>query len=101
MEALDSFGTVKPSRTIMLFFLLGPLFPGLFSRLSNQRNARVQALVKGVEEIAEGVLARAKAEEDEEEGGQSIIGLFGKLLSFLFDPHGFREECTALTMYNL
>jgi len=76
MEALDSFGTVKPSQTIILFFLLGPLFPGLFSRLSNQRKARVQAFAKGVEEIAEGVLARAKAEEDEED--QSIIGLFGE-----------------------
>ena len=78
MAALDSFATMKPSLSITLLFVLGPLFPELFSRLSNQRKERVQALVKGVEQIAEGVLERVKAEKDDagvDEGDQSIIGL--------------------------
>ena len=80
MAALDSFGTVKPSLAIALF-VLGPLFPEFFSRLSNQRNKTVQTLAKGVEEIGQGVLARAEAEKDDADGGegdQSIVGLLSE-----------------------
>ena len=81
MVALDSFGTLKPSLAITLSFVLGPMFPGLFSRLSNQRNRRIQTLAKGVEDIAKEVLARAEAEKDDADGGegdQSIVGLLSE-----------------------
>lgn len=95
MAALDSLGTVKPSLTIKLFFAFGPLFPRLFSRLSNQRNARIKALVKSVETIAEGVLARIKVERDDVDGerDQSIISSLSESFFVIYStPTGFVER---------
>ena len=97
MATLDSFGTVKPSLAITLFFILGPLFPGLFSRMSNQRTERIQTLVQSVKEIAEEVLERVKAEGDSadgDEGDQSIIGLLSK--DFFSTPMGFVKSVRAI-----
>ena len=96
MAALDSFGTIKPSLAITLFFILGPLFPEFFSRLPNKRNKTVQTLARGVEEIAQELLTRAEAERDDTDGNEGDESIMG-LLSENFCRLSIQTPCVSLS----
>ena len=81
MEALDAMVSAKPSLASKLIFLIGPLFPGLLSRLPNRRKGMTRDWAMAVENVAVKVLERQKADQNgaaEEDLDQSIIGSFGK-----------------------
>lgn len=81
MEALDSLASVKPSLAIKLLALIGPTFPGLLSRLPDERNGKKRDFGIAAEKVAVEVLERHMADKDEAAGGsldQSIIGSIGE-----------------------
>ena len=81
MKALESMVSVKPSLAVKLIFLIGPMFPGLLSRMPNKRKGRTRDFAVEVEKVAVEVLERQMAVKDgaaEEDLDQSIIGSFGE-----------------------
>ena len=83
---LDSYESVNPSFAIMLFFVLGPLFPRLFSMLPNKMHEKQLHFTRNVREIAVDVLRSEKAVENDEavgEANQSIIEAFSEICSLI------------------
>ena len=81
MDAFNSLASVKPTLAAKLTFLLGPIWPGLFLRLPNERKQKTWAFMTEVGKFAAGVLERQIADKDaasREDLDQSIVGSVGE-----------------------
>jgi len=89
IAAFDSFGTVKPSFSIMLSFLVGVIFPQLSSWMPTSRKDSLKKLGNNTRGIAAELLYKAAKEKaDVDVGGQvdkSILGALGEEFSFFAD----------------
>ncbi|KIM47090.1 hypothetical protein M413DRAFT_440621 [Hebeloma cylindrosporum] len=76
MEGLNSFGSAKPSFSVMLAFLVGPRLPWLFTKIPNTRWKRFSTVTKAVKDIAGQLLEKAAKEKEllGAEVNKSIIG---------------------------
>ena len=86
MAAFNSFGTVKPSLSIMFSFLFGLIFPELSSRLPSDRRKKLQSIAKCAKETATELLAKAATENVDGSGGEvdkSNLGVLDENSSFL------------------
>jgi len=88
MEALDSFGSIKPSFYLVMMILLGPQFPSLASRIPNEGTNGAKALSKRLKEVAGQLLTKAR--KDKEFNGESVDGSILRTLGqSLFPFFGF------------
>ena len=81
MTTFDTFGTIKPSFSIMLSFLLGIIIPDLSSRIPNGRRTALQSLVRSTRGIATELLDKAAKEKVDASAGEvdnSILGVLGE-----------------------
>lgn len=81
MEALESLASAPLSLAAKVIFLVGPMFPGLVSKLPDRRKGKKLEFAKAFEKVAMGLLERQMAVKDEaaeDDLDQSIIGSFGE-----------------------
>ena len=81
MAAFDSFGSIKPSFSVMLSVVLGDVFPGFSWRIPNERTKSLMLLATSSRGIATDLLDRAaneKASDGEGEVDKSILGRLGE-----------------------
>jgi len=86
VAAVDSFGSIKPSFSIMLSFVLGMILPGLSSKIPNRLMRTMTSLAMGLRGIASELLDKATKEKAEVGAGEvdkSIIGALGEKCLFL------------------
>ena len=83
MTAFDSFGTIKPSFSIMLSLLLRLIFPELSSLIPNHRRESLRSIGTSTRGIATELLDKAEKEKGDgsevSEVDQSILGALGKV----------------------
>ena len=81
LAAFESLGSVKPSFAIMLSFVVGMIFPGLSTKIPNQRTRIMKSFGNGVRDIASELLDKATKEKAEVGAGEvdkSVIGALGE-----------------------
>jgi hypothetical protein len=78
--AFHSVDELKPSLSIMLVFLLGPLFPNLCAKIPNERWEKLAELAASLKIIAADLLNKANKETDDDDADRSILGVMGMLL---------------------
>ena len=86
MTAFDSFGTMKPSLSIMFTFLFGLIFPELSTRLPSAHRDSLKSIKRSTRGTATELLdkaAKEKADDCASEVNKSILGALGKNSSFL------------------
>jgi len=86
VAAVDSLGSIKPSFSIMLSFVLGMILPSLSTKIPNKLMQTMRSLGRGIREIADELLDKATKEKAEICAGEvekSIIGALGEKCLFL------------------
>ena len=86
MTAFESFGSIKPSLSAMLSFLLGMVFPKLSIRMPNNRRKAIKSLVASTRGVAIELLDKAtkeKADVNANEIDKSILGALREIFRFL------------------
>ena len=86
MAAFDSFGSIKPSFSIMLSVILGVVCPGLSWRIPTARKTSLMSIATSTRVIATELLDRAAKEKANGGAGEvdeSILGALGESFSFL------------------
>ena len=87
MTAFDSFGTIKPSFSIMFSFLLGLILPQFSSRIPNDRKKSLDLVALSSRRTATELLDKAAKEKADSGSGdevdKSILGALGETSSFL------------------
>ena len=73
--AFESFGSIKPSFSTMLTFVVGTILPGLSARIPNEYMQTMRSIARGIREIASELLDKATHEKTEVE--KSTIGALG------------------------
>lgn len=83
MEALEALASAKPSLAAKLIFLIGPMFPGLMSRLPEHGKVEKQDFAIAAERVAMEVLERQMATAAGGDRDQSIIGSVSEYILFV------------------
>ena len=86
MTAFESFGSIKPSLSDMLGFLLGMVFPNLSIRMPNNRRKAIRSLMTSTRGVAVELLDKATKEKADISAGEvdkSILGALREIFRFL------------------
>jgi hypothetical protein len=75
--AFHSVDQLEPSLSIMLVFLLGPLFPNLCAKIPNERWDKLADLAASLKVIAADLLNKAIKETEDSDADRSILGVMG------------------------